>query len=168
MTCAIGTDCSSGRLRLGMCERHYRRFKAHGHTDAPQFRDNLSNFWIVEDGCWLWLGGAWPNGYGKTSVPVAGTQLAHRAFYMSLAGEIPGDLDLDHLCRQRLCVNPDHLEPVTRSENIRRGHKARNVCKNGHDLLVPGGLRPGTNQCRECYLAKCRRVNARRRPVKAR
>lgn len=164
--CLVGKDCSPGRLRRGMCERHYRRFMSTGSTDSP-WLDNLTNYWIVEDGCWLWLGGMWPNGYGKTSVEIHGTRLAHRAFYAEAGNDVPEGMDLDHLCRVRLCVNPDHLEPVTRQENVIRGLKARTVCQNEHDLTLTGAFVPGTHQCRECRLAKFRRANARRR-MKAR
>lgn len=167
MICLVGKDCRPGRLRRGMCERHYRRFMSTGSTDSPRL-DNLTNYWIVEDGCWLWLGATWANGYGKTSTPITGTRIAHRALYAQARGAAPEGMDLDHLCRQRLCVNPDHLEPVTRQENIARGHKARKVCQNGlHDLGVPDTYVPGTLQCYQCRLAKFRRVNARRR-MKAR
>lgn len=82
--------------------------------------------------CWEWTGGTSPAGYGK-----AGTRLAHRLVYEMLVGPIPEGLTLDHLCRNRVCVNPDHLEPVTLADNVRRGYglagRWRNThCKQGH------------------------------------
>lgn len=74
----------------------------------------------VETGCWNWARHRDQNGYGRT-----GRALAHRAMYMRLVGPIPDGLQLDHLCRNPACVNPDHLEPVTNAENSRRGNMTR-------------------------------------------
>lgn len=73
----------------------------------------------VDGGCWVWQG-AKRGGYGR--VKLAGkTQEAHRVSYEFHIGHIPDGLVLDHLCRNRACINPAHLEPVTQEENIRRG-----------------------------------------------
>lgn len=66
-------------------------------------------------GCWLWLGTLSDNGYG-----IYAHRRAHRIAFEQMKGGIPPGLDLDHLCRVRCCVNPEHLEPVTRKENCRR------------------------------------------------
>lgn len=94
---------------------------------------------VTEDasGCWLWGGATMHNGYGQFRYR---TRLiaAHRASYLMFVGPIPEGLDLDHLCRRRNCVNPAHLEPVTRRENLLRGDTitARNAavtrCPRGH------------------------------------
>jgi hypothetical protein len=75
-------------------------------------------------GCWLWTGAAGGNGYGFYKAKGIG-MVAHRWAYTLLRGPIPTGLELDHLCRVRYCVNPAHLEPVTRSENARRGMTGR-------------------------------------------
>lgn len=84
--------------------------------------------------CWLWTASRIGGGYG--SFGLNGTKYAHRLVYEDLVGPIPAGLDIDHLCRVRHCVNPDHLEPVTRAENLRRGkmdrHSDRTHCKRGH------------------------------------
>src|SRR3990167_5623746 len=98
-------------------------------------------FWAKVDkkglnDCWLWKG-ADTQGYGhfKTKGKYL---LAHRFAYETIVGLIPAGLTLDHLCRQRACVNPLHLEPVTRGENVLRGigRSARNArkthCIRGH------------------------------------
>lgn len=76
-----------------------------------------------EGGCWLWVGTV-DRGYGLLSVD-GKTVRAHRYSYETLVGPIPDGLQIDHLCRNRGCVNPAHLEPVTQVENIRRGDAAK-------------------------------------------
>jgi hypothetical protein len=95
------------------------------------------------EGCWLWRGAIDRGGYGVFSIGsrTDGSRKmvkAHRVAYELLAGPIPAGLELDHKCRNRSCVNPDHLEPVTGPENTRRGEgisvkNARKThCKAGH------------------------------------
>lgn len=110
--------------------------------------------------CWAWTGYVNNTGYGHYGRGEhAG--LAHRLAYEFQRGPIPEGLTLDHLCRNRLCVNPDHLEPVTAYENFRRGNApaAKNLrkshCLNGHPLsgnnLDLWQLRVmGRRTCRTC------------------
>lgn len=85
-------------------------------------------------GCWLWRGGKNRDGYGQNSEPV------HRRAYRWMVGPVPVGMELDHLCRTRNCVNPHHLEPVTKAENQRRrNHPGREwhprpYCRRGHAL----------------------------------
>ena len=107
-----------------------------------------------DDGCWMWTGAKDPMGYGALMVDRR-KMLAHRFVYQRLRGPIPIGLVLDHLCRHESCVNPDHLEPVTQRENMRRGQKvAQTHCKRGHLLAGPNleldRLRIGHRICREC------------------
>lgn len=88
--------------------------------------DQLENFYIPEptSGCWLWSGALTTRGYGQAWH--AGRQhQAHRLTYAKKHGAIDPSVDLDHLCRNRACVNPDHLEPVPHVVNVQRGAKAR-------------------------------------------
>jgi hypothetical protein len=84
--------------------------------------------------CWEWTAATAKNGYGVFNRGAgAGTALAHRWCYEFLVGPIPDGLQLDHVCRNRRCVNPDHLEPVSQRENLLRGYSrmaqnARKTC----------------------------------------
>lgn len=89
--------------------------------------------------CWDWTGSRMPNGYSVANVEGwrTGTFYAHRIAYELTIEPIGPGLELDHLCRNRWCVNPAHLEPVTKRENIRRGragcnHRDKTHCKRGH------------------------------------
>lgn len=107
---------------------------------------------IQPDGCWLWTGATNSRGYGCLGVLGKGW-LAHRWSYTIHVGPIPDGLTLDHLCKNILCCNPMHLEPVTRAENIRRGgNTIKTHCKRGHPLSGEN-LRvrsDGKRTCRTC------------------
>ncbi|MCX4605500.1 HNH endonuclease [Streptomyces anulatus] len=141
--------------------------KTTGSTSDPHI-DNLQRYVVNEQGCWVWAGALYPNGYGKMSREIHGTRLAHRAMYVEHRSCIPDGLELDHLCRNRACVNPSHLDPVVRSVNIQRGYDARQKgrCKSGHDLTVEDAyyVEPssGHRQCRQCWRRNYRkaRLNA--------
>lgn len=98
-------------------------------------------------GCWLWLGALGRGGYGLSRHRGV-LSVVHRVAYELLVGPIPEGLQLDHLCRVRHCVNPDHLEPVTALENVRRSRGWFNTpaheCARGH-----AGFRSGGN-CVQC------------------
>lgn len=123
---------------------------------------------ITDDGCWLYQGAGTRNGYGRVN---AG--LAHRVSYEIHVGPIPEGLLIDHKCRNRRCINPQHLEPVSASENIRRGIapdllRARNAaisaCPQGHPY-TPNNTRlnkAGARECRSCNAARHRAYRRRR------
>jgi len=122
---------------------------------------------ITETGCWIWMRSMKPNGYGH--IPGG---YPHRVAYQALRGPIPEGLDIDHLCRVRCCVNPDHMEPVTRRENVLRGvgipaiNARKTHCPVGH-LLSGNNLyaRPdGGRDCKACRAATMRRARARETP----
>ncbi|MFJ8213256.1 HNH endonuclease signature motif containing protein [Streptomyces sp. NPDC096033] len=107
--------------------------------------------------CWNWTGRRTHNGYGDFREGGVRTR-AHRYAYEMLVGPIPEGLVLDHLCRNRLCVNPDHLEPVTIGENVLRGMGPTSIafrrgeCVKGHSVdETTGYLRSnGRYECRAC------------------
>lgn len=131
-TCTIiGCDLPLYVQSRGWCSRHYNRWRAYG-TPTPTIRlygdDDARFFARVEktDTCWLWRGQAIgkQRKYGKFSV---GTKKvwAHRWAYERWVGQIPAGHEIDHLCRVPLCVRPEHLEAVTKAENLRREAAAR-------------------------------------------
>ncbi len=111
------------------------------------------------NGCWLWMG-TQQKGYGRFGANGA-MILAHRHAYKSLVGPIPKGLELDHLCRVRGCVNPSHLEPVTRLVNVRRGagHGSEKACPSGHPYDEENTMHrgDGSRVCRTCNRERCRR-----------
>jgi hypothetical protein len=124
-----------------------------------------TRFWtkiVVEPstGCWRWTGDINNKGYGRYHVGVdQPRQVPHRASYQALVGPIPAGLTIDHLCRNRACCNPAHLEPVTNRENILRGEgiaarRARAThCEAGHEW-TPENTRISTTGHRVCRACK--------------
>lgn len=116
-------------------------------------------------GCWEWTGPANRDGYGLHRVYRRQFEMAHRTAYREIVGPIADGLEIDHLCRNRLCVRPDHLEPVTRRENVLRsaGVTAINArkthCKRDHEFTPENTYRHKDGR-RECWT--CKRENRRR------
>lgn len=121
-----------------------------------------------DTGCWLWTGHVKKNGYGSMAIKDRGawkTKVAHRLWFEVAVGPIPAGLDLDHLCRNRRCVNPDHLEPVTRSENLKRSPSMARQNNKAHCPL--GHAYSGTNSrgqriCHPCQAETQRRYRNRK------
>lgn len=112
----------------------------------------------IVDGCWIWVGARGPAGYGNSWHPAKYRWMSsHRLVYELLVGAIPSGLQLDHLCRNRACCNPAHLEPVTPRTNTQRGALALATCKAGLHPKVRIG------RCRSCFNAYMRRWKRARR-----
>ena len=116
---------------------------------------------LVEGPCWVWIAGLKNNGYGDFKLR-GKTILSHRLAYTITSGTIDEALKLDHLCRNRNCVNPDHLEVVTQGVNVTRGtmmlrESQKTHCPRKHllegDNLVPSRLKKGWRICLACSRA---------------
>lgn len=114
-------------------------------------------------GCWLWT--AANNGrYGQICID-GRTEYSHRVAYEAMVGPISDGLVIDHLCRTSLCVNPDHMEPVTQRENTLRGvgpaavNAKKTHCPAGHEYTEGNIMRisKGSRLCRECQRSRVRR-----------
>src|SRR5215207_9829672 len=122
----------------------------------------------MDDACWMWAGSRQSKGYGQVRRE-GRNLLAHRAAYEAVNGPIPEGLELDHLCRNRLCYRPTHLEAVTHQVNVLRGegiaaqYAKRDTCKAGHSLTGTNLLDRGDGRiCRECQ-RRYKREYARRK-----
>lgn len=164
MQTAICTEVVCGRQvrARGLCIQHYTKARSSGMPKVigvMSLYERLMKNSIRSEagGCWIWQLKPNNSGYGSVSVPGAGKALAHRASYEHYIGTIPDGLVIDHLCRNRLCINPDHLEAVSQAENVRRSDNSKTHCKNGHPLTEANILRdiPGSDKVRRCK--KCRR-----------
>lgn len=129
-------------------------------------------------GCWNWSGHPRDGGYSGFYITHRGalTRYAHRYAYEALVGPIPDGMVIDHLCRNRQCVNPAHLEPVTHKTNLMRGHGTlarinaqKTHCNYGHELSgenlrlehrAAGGV---ARICRECKRRVDRNIKAHKR-----
>jgi hypothetical protein len=129
-------------------------------------RSPEERFWAKVDKtetCWLWTGAITKRtGYGAFGMQLGSVNrwhnvLPHRFAYELLIGPIPEGLVIDHLCFVRRCVRPDHLEPVTATENIRRALARRTHCQQGH----PYDTSTHKRECKTCKRTS-RRMSARR------
>lgn len=134
---------------------------------------------INTDDCWLFAGMINAYGYGRLwDVELGVSNTAHRVIYKMWVGKIPKGYHIDHLCRVRSCINPEHLEAVTIRENLLRGdtiaarNKAKRFCKYGHELVgdnvryIKQGKYP-TRKCIMCIKRKDAKRNLRIRLASA-
>lgn len=141
-TCSVD-GCERGQCNVrGLCGAHYRRWRLYGDVKAHIpvgytkrcLKTEDERFWEKVDAtgdCWVWTAGVGAFGYGLFSSPTYGSVSknvpAHRWAWTNMVGPIPDGMHIDHRCRNPKCVNPDHLEPVTPGENLRRTRYARGL-----------------------------------------
>lgn len=138
-------------------------------ADCATTRGKDADFWKrVEktETCWIWKSSINSTGYGQYKSPLYQPKpvVAHRVAFLLSGGQIPDGYELDHLCRNRRCVRPDHMEPVTHAVNMQRGLQGMKAhCPQGHayegeNLIVYRGRR----YCRACQTAYKHRHDQRR------
>jgi hypothetical protein len=165
--CSI-PGCEKPSAGRGWCNMHWTRWRKHGDpTYAPPTVEE--RFWARVDkteDCWLWTGALFQkSNYGMVSIDRV-PYPAHRFAYELVVGPIPVGMQLDHLCRVRHCVRPDHLEPVSCRTNLLRGqtlaaaNAAKTHCPKGHpyDEENTRFVRLG-RQCKECSRDNWRRYH---------
>ena len=162
-TCDVD-GCDRRHYARGWCAMHYARWLRGGDpgssalrrsTDDPSERFN-AKYATDANGCWIWQAFINPDGYGMFRFD-GRMRLAHRFSYLHHVGPIPDGMELDHECRVRSCVNPDHLVPMSHPENNRRRDNGmRDVCKYGHKFTPENTYVHVTKagkiwrQCRTC------------------
>ena len=167
-------NCRNPQSSRSLCPKHYTQWQRgkllpievrSAHDKTPEQR-----FWVKvnKNGplwnntpCWLWLASCGTHGYGQFKTKDRQSMhAAHRWAYQNIIGPIPLGTELDHLCQNRPCVNPLHLEPVSHAENTRRAHRQRTTCQRGHPLdgfRSAGKNRAGSRYCKTCNAEQQRR-----------
>ncbi|WP_396127281.1 HNH endonuclease signature motif containing protein [Corynebacterium sp. MSK071] len=167
-TCTVD-GCSKPVRAIGYCAAHYKRNRRWGDPlggrRARTFAESFELYVVRTNDCWEWSGTKYRTGYTKLA---SGRKqiLGHRWAYEHYRGEIPSGMVIDHLCRNRGCVNPAHMEVVTNEENLRRGagyaiqNGMRSTCINGHEYTPENTyVEPnGKNiRCRACAAERAKK-----------
>jgi hypothetical protein len=167
-TCIVD-GCDKDLVARGWCSRHYQIWKRTGGPALKPITELLPSerFWPkvdAEGDCWIWMAGKTTDGYGRFRVSPTLRVLAHRWSYETLVGPIPAGMQIDHLCKNPPCVNPDHLEPVAGAENARRSSvgwnsRIKTHCPQGHPYAGRNLLRRnGRRICRACRRRKASKI----------
>lgn len=160
MTCSYCGQRPVFVQKLQLCKSCREYLRTHGTLERKPRLSTEDRFWSFVDmtpnvfGCWRWTASRDVKGYGVFSAHAQYSRMAHRTAWLILRGPIPVGLQLDHLCLDKACVNPDHLEIVTNEENSRRAKEYRISCRRGHpydekNTFVEGNGKRGCRICRE-------------------
>ena len=171
--------CTKPIRARGLCSGHWTKWARTGIVGGPlrsltkgDLKTRLLAHVHKAGDCWEWTGTI-SAGYGQIRLGQKGTPmvLAHRASFEVFVGPIPDGLQIDHLCRNPKCINPDHLEPVTPRENILRGNTLpaknanKNHCIHGHPFDEANTYinSNGSRSCRTCKREWARRQSKKKR-----
>lgn len=169
--CSI-ENCEKKHHGRGFCYSHLRRMNLYGNPNGShvryqsiekRFRDKI---FVDDNGCHIWTAAKNADGYGVFSSN--NERLAHRWAYAHRYGPIPDGMQLDHLCRVRNCVNPEHLEPVDSLENQTRSivsRKVHKICSRGHTRAKENTAYNKSSGSIICK--RCRAIDARARRARA-
>jgi len=170
-TCSVN-GCSTKVHAKGWCRKHYTRWTRHGDPLTVRLDDPLGRILARSDrsgDCWIWTGRTDSSGYAVMRVDGNNSALVHRLSYELNVGPIPTGLTIDHLCRVRHCVNPQHLQPVTNHVNVLRGigptavNARKTECIHGHPfdaentIWVTSPYGHTNRKCRACRNERNRR-----------
>lgn len=175
--CSI-PDCDGQAKARGWCWRHLQRWYRHGDAlyeppprvfkpkrIRPTWVQRIFAYVRITDDCWLWLGSTTPQGYARAWSGRGRVEYVHRMVYELCVGPIPDGLTINHLCRVRHCIHPEHLDVVSLQTNVLRSpiaqaamNAAKTHCKWGHPFSSENTYRPPNHPrsrvCRTCVIAK--------------
>lgn len=131
VACSV-SGCLKTVDAYGLCPMHRGRWERNRTTERQRrstVRERINaGHEKNEDGCWIWVRAVSSSGYGSISVD-GRIRNAHKVAYEEFVGSVPDGKVLDHLCRVTRCINPEHLQAVTQSTNVRRGNRARGTSR---------------------------------------
>lgn len=169
-------ECERAHAAKGLCLPHYKRWRRWGDPRGHRpVTTDAERFWPKVDtsgDCWTWRAGVFKStGYGAFHFSGRGLITAHRAAWLLAHGDVQEGLVIDHLCRNRICVRPDHLKAVTNTENLERGagyalrNGMRDHCIHGHAYTPENTyISPaGDTRCRTCARERDRQRTRRKK-----